>query len=265
MGKTANKKNTGHKNPGRASGITFIVPCLNEAENLRATISSIKTAVNGSNKDLLREIIIFDDYSSDSTGAIADDLAKNDPGIRVVHNRKNMGFGYNYNEGVGMASLECVMMVPGDNEVPARAIKAVIERCGDKDIIIPYIANQQARSRLRSIVSRAFTGTVNQCFGLGLKYYNGPCLIKSGLVKGLRLDSTGFAYMASILVRLIKGDATYVEVPIEIQPRAYGSSKAFKIKNILSVAKTLLGLFREVRVLNRRRARAGHGHGRHAQ
>ncbi|MEK6531790.1 MAG: glycosyltransferase family 2 protein [Deltaproteobacteria bacterium] len=260
-----NKKKTNHKEPGRACGITFIVPCLNEAENLMATISGIKKAVTGVNKNLLREIIIFDDFSSDATGAIADELAKKDPNIRVVHNEKNMGFGYNYNEGVGMASLEYVMMVPGDNEVPAKAIKAVIARCGDKDIIIPYIANQQERSRLRSIVSRAFTGVVNQCFGLGLKYYNGPCIIKSGLVKGLSLNSTGFAYMASILVRLINGNATYVEVPIEIQPRAYGSSKAFKVKNILSVARTLLGLFWEVRVLNRPRARRGLGQGRHAQ
>ncbi len=246
-----NKKKINHTAPRRSTGITFIVPCLNEAGNIRDAVSSIKKAISDIDKNLLHEIIIFNDNSADSTGAIADELAKNDPMIKVVHNKKNMGFGYNYNEGIRLACLEYAMMVPGDNEVPAEAIKAVVEQCGDRDIVIPYIANQEARAGRRAIISRAFTGLVNQCFGLELRYYNGPCLIKTGLVRGLRLSSTGFAYMASILVRLIKNNATYVEVPIEIRPRAYGSSKAFRIKNIFSVIATLLGLVWEIRVLNR--------------
>jgi glycosyltransferase involved in cell wall biosynthesis len=71
-----------------------MVPALNEAASLGATIETIRQAIAGRVAD--HEILIFDDGSTDATGAIADDLARHDPKISVTHHLSPRGLGYCY-------------------------------------------------------------------------------------------------------------------------------------------------------------------------
>lgn len=48
--------------------------------------------------------MIFDDGSTDRTGAIADEIAANNPKVKVIHNGTNYGFGYNFKRGIELAS-----------------------------------------------------------------------------------------------------------------------------------------------------------------
>lgn len=233
--------------------ISIIVPCLNEEGNIRGTIESIKAALEASSRFGGYEIIIFNDGSTDKTGPLIDELKKTERGIRPVHNPKNMGFGYNYTEGVRLASMEYIIMVPGDNEIPAAAITRVFSLAGDADIIIPYTANQFVRPLARRAISWLFVVVINTLFGLNLRYYNGTCLIKSALLKECPLKTWGFAYMAAILVRLLRRGASYMETGVDIQPRDTGRSKAFAPKNVVSVAHAIFTLFWDVRIKDRSR------------
>jgi len=231
--------------------ISIIVPCLNEEKNIRGTVESIKAALAASGRFKTHEIIIFNDGSTDATGAVIDEIKKTEPGVRAVHNPKNMGFGYNYTEGVRLATMEYIIMVPGDNEIPAEAITRVFQLAGAADIVIPYTANQHVRPLARRAISRLFVSLINTLFSLRLRYYNGTCVIKSSLLKRCPLKTWGFAYMAAILVRLLRSGATYVEAGIMITPRATGTSKAFAPKNVVSVAKAVFTLFWDVRIKGR--------------
>ncbi|TAN62275.1 glycosyltransferase family 2 protein [bacterium] len=233
--------------------ISIIVPCLNEEGNLRGTVESVKNALDASDKFGEHEILIFNDSSIDKTGDIAEELRKKDKRIRVIHNKKNMGFGYNYTEGVRQAKKDYVIMVPGDNEIPAEAIKKIFSRAGVADIIIPYTANTWVRPLSRRVISKVFVILINTLFGIRLTYYNGTCVIKSSLLKKVPMTTWGFAYMAAILVRLIRSGASFSEVGVEIQPRDTGKSKAFRLKNVISVVSAIIKLFWEVRVKDRSR------------
>ncbi len=231
--------------------ISIIVPCLNEEGNLRGTIECIKEALTSSATFSSYEILIFNDFSTDGTGALAEEIRKSERGIRVIHNPKNMGFGYNYTEGVRLAQKDYVMMVPGDNEIPAPAIEKVFSLAGDADIIIPYSTNTHVRAMSRRAISWVFVFMMNAAFGLKLRYYNGTCMIKSSLLKKVPLKTWGFAYMAAILVRLLRSGASYAECGVEIRSRESGKTKAFTMKNIFSVISALGTLFWEVRVRDR--------------
>ncbi len=248
----AKKPVTGKNRTGRRKpSISVIVPCLNEEGNLRGTIACIKEALESTGRFSSHEIIIFDDFSTDATGRIAEEIKKEEPGIVVVHNARNMGFGYNYTEGVRLAKKEYIMMVPGDNEIPAAAIAKVFGLTGAADIVVPYTANTEVRPPSRRAISWAFVRLMNTAFGLNLRYYNGTCVIKSSLLKKVPLKTWGFAYMAAILVRLIRSGASYVETGVDIRQRDIGKTKAFTPKNILSVVSALSNLFWEVRVRDR--------------
>ncbi|MBE9527887.1 MAG: glycosyltransferase family 2 protein [Proteobacteria bacterium] len=231
--------------------ISIIVPCYNEAGNIEGTVESIKSALDSSARFGEAEIIIFNDLSTDSTGEVIDSIAEKEKSVRTVHNERNMGFGYNYTEGVRLAKMEYIIMVPGDNEIPSEAIRRVFVQTGNADLVIPYTANTHVRPLSRRFISRAFVILMNTLFGLRLKYYNGTCVLKAKELKQLELKTWGFAYMASILVRLIRQNASYVEVGIDISQRETGASQAFTMKNIVSVVSAIVGLFIEVRLTDR--------------
>ncbi len=236
--------------------ISIIVPCLNEEGNLKGTVESIKEALKAADRFGGYEILIFNDGSTDGTMRVAAEIARSEKNVKVIDNPKNMGFGYNYTEGVRRASKDYTIMVPGDNEIPAEAITKIFSCVGAADIVVPFTANTEVRRFSRRVISRAFVGLINTLFGLDLVYYNGTCVIKSSLLKKCPLKTWGFAYMAAILVRLIRSGASYVEVGVDIKPRATGTSKAFAPKNVVSVGKAILTLFWDVRIKERNRYNA---------
>lgn len=228
--------------------ISIIVPCLNEEGNIRGTVASIKDALEATKRFGDYEILIFDDGSTDATGEVIDELAKSEKGVVPVHNPKNMGFGYNYTEGVRRAKKEYVMMVPGDNEIPSEAIKTIFKRVGEADIVVPYTANMWVRPMSRRVVSKVFVVLMNTLFGMRLTYFNGTCVIRSDLLRKVPMKTWGFAYMAAILVRLVRSGASYVEVGVDIQQREAGATKAFRPKNVVSVTSAIARLFWDVRI-----------------
>ena len=225
--------------------VSVIMPAFNEEGNLASSVESVRKAL-GQLRDF--EVIIIDDCSHDATGRVADRLAQEDRRIVVVHNPRNMGLGYNYRKGVELARHDYTLMIPGDNEIPARSIEAIADKMGEPDMIIPYMLNSHIRPAGRRIISWLFVRTMNVLFGLHLRYFNGPCAIRSQALKTVPIDTNGFAYMAASLVRLMKRGHSYVQVGIWLQEREFGRSKALRPKNVASVAKTVLSLVLETRL-----------------
>lgn len=235
---------TNHHAPPKT--ISVIVPAFNEEGNLRATVEGIEGILFDQFNEY--EILIFNDFSTDRTGEIANELARKNNKIRVIHNQQNMGFGYNYVKGVELAQKNYIMLIPGDNEISEESIRRICDRIGDADIVVPYTINTWVRPFSRRIISRAFTKLVNMIAGLNLNYYNGPCIHRSDIIKSVRMTTFGYAYMASNLARLIKNGSNYVEIGMYLKPRGHGKSKAFRPKNIMRVIKTLGELFWDVRI-----------------
>lgn len=233
--------------------VSIIVPAYNEEKNLAGAVEGLYNALK--NKGLAEqcEIIIFDDFSSDRTGEISDKLAKENPIVRVFHNKKNMGLGYNFKEGVRVAKGEYVTWLPGDNENLPDSFVETLSYVGKTDIIIPFTANQGARPFSRRFISNIYTAANNLLFGLNLKYYNGLSVYKVSFLNILLPQMThSFAFSAEILVNLLKSGATYMEVPVKIKPRMSGRSSAFKAKNIFSTIKTIIFLFWRINIKKER-------------
>jgi len=70
---------------------TVIVPALNEEKNLGPAVETILTQMKPLATAL--EVLVYDDASTDRTGAVADELAQRDARVRVVHNRERLNIG----------------------------------------------------------------------------------------------------------------------------------------------------------------------------
>ena len=231
-----------------ARTLSVVVTAMNEAGNLAATVENVIAAASPRMADL--EILIVEDGSTDGTGEIADRLAKSDPRIRVHHNGVNRGLAFSYRKGIELATKEFTAWVAGNNIVPRKGLEDLFDRAGSADMVFTYILTD-VRGVFRRTLSRAITGMLNVAFGTRLQYFNGPPLFRTATGKRLRLMTEGSTIMPEVVLRLIKSGGTYVEIPLQPQPRTAGSTKTFRLKNVLAVATSLAWLFWDIQICNR--------------
>lgn len=223
--------------------LSIIIPAYNEEKNIEAAVKAAVDAVRVNNNKISDyEILLFDDGSRDKTSEIADKLAMENNHIQVIHNRPNKGFGYNVLTGMQMAKMDYTVMTPGDDEILHESINNIFSRIGEADIIAAYHEDPKTRSLFRKFTSNLFVRIVNFLFGLKLKYYNGPNIIRTDLAKNNLPTTFGFAYSAEVMVKLLKWrKASLIHVGMKTKPIAI--TTAFKPKNIASVFKTIFNLF----------------------
>jgi len=222
--------------------LSIIIPAYNEAGNIELALDDLLDIL----KDDLNkvEILVFNDASTDNTGEIADDYASRYPCIKVIHNNPNKGLGYNYRKGIEMATMNYIMLIPGDREINIVSIKAIMTLIGFSDIVIPFIQNYKIRPLLRQALSKSFTLTINAISGLNITYFNGPVVHKATLLKARKINTDGFAYQAELLVKMILEGATFTQVSMIIQPREHGVANALNPQNILRVTRTIFDLIK---------------------
>ena len=223
-----------------SESITVIIPAYNEEANLARAVRNYEGAVRSTFEDY--ELIIFDDCSRDRTGEIADELAGKNKRIRVVHNSRNMGLGYNFKRGAELSEKEYCILLPGEGEVLGSSIREVLSHKGEADIIITYVGNSEVRQLSRRILSWSFTALLNLLFGHNLRYYNGPVLYRAKMLENIKMTTNSFAYQAEILIRLFKKGHSHKEVPFYIE-KTEGTS-SFRLKNIIGILFTVIEIGR---------------------
>jgi dolichol-phosphate mannosyltransferase len=223
--------------------LSVIIPAYCEAANILGTLENVSAAL--APLPLTCEILVIDDGSTDATAAIVTANAARFPGVRLLQNERNMGFGWTYRRGVEAAALEHIVMVHGDNAWGAATLGDLFRRCGDADVIVGYTRDMwRSRSWTRTLISKTFTLLVNAITRRRLRYYNGLQIHRAAILKQLRIQSSGYGFQAEVLVKALRGSATYIEVPMDLTERRHGESKAFRLKNAADVLRTLTLLCR---------------------
>ncbi len=222
--------------------ISIIITALNEEDNLLQTYDKVKRAIDGRFADY--EMIIFNDGSTDDTGKIVDEIARTNPKVRAMHHPRPMNLGYVYKSGIKMARMEYLMLVTGDNDVEQKAFEDTFDLRNKADMVIPFHLNERSRPLWRQIISKGFVQLVNLAAGLRLKYYNGMVLHKTSIISSIAIKTDSFAYQAEALVKLLKRGYGYIEVGIYLLDRKKGHSKAFRIKNIIGILKSVFDILR---------------------
>lgn len=150
--------------------ITVVMPAYNAAKTLEKTYRELP-------HDIVDEVIVTDDYSTDETREIAQKL-----GLRLLVHSANRGYGANqktcYREALATGA-EIVVMVHPDYQYSPRlvtAMAAMIE-CGHYDLVLgSRILGGKARAggmpRYKYIANRALTFGQNLVCGAKLSEYH---------------------------------------------------------------------------------------------
>ena len=222
----------------RFSSLSVIIPAYCEAENILATLEHVTVAL--APLGLIHEILVVDDGSTDGTGDLVAANIGRFPAVRLLTNEHNRGFGWSYRRGVEAAALEYIVMVHGDDAWGSDTLGEFFSHIGEADIIVGYTRNMwRARTWRRTAISKTFTFLVNVITRRWLTYYNGLQIHQASVLKSLRIESRGYGFQAEVLVKALRCTRTYREVAMELTERQRGESQAFRLKNIVDVARTL--------------------------
>jgi glycosyltransferase involved in cell wall biosynthesis len=227
--------------PSRSIGrqsLSIVIPAYCEAENILGTLTNVTTAL--AQLPIEAEILVIDDGSTDGTGALVTENRHRFPGTTLLANERNMGFGWTYRRGVEAATGDYIVMVHGDDAWGAETLRDLFSQVGNADIIVGYTRDMwRSRTLTRALISKTFTGFVNLITRRGLKYYNGLQIHRATVLKALKIESAGYGFQAEVLVKALHLAKTIIEVPMDLTERARGESKAFRLRNVIDVLRTL--------------------------
>mgnify|MGYP000435643712 CR=1 FL=1 len=143
--------------------------------------------------------------------------------------------------------MDYVATLPGDDEIHITTINEMFRLVGTADIIIPYTVNTEVRPRSRQLISSLYTFGMNRLFHFQLFYYSGPPIHKRENLQKLAIKTNKFAFISSALIQLILSGHSFVEVPMYLNRRAHGKSKALTFRNMVDAIMTTARVVWEVK------------------
>jgi glycosyltransferase involved in cell wall biosynthesis len=223
--------------------LTILITALNEEHLIELTVNEILAVASETlNK---YEIILINDGSRDKTGVIMDQLAAQNSEIKVVHHPEPGGVGNAFQEGMALAKFDSLVLLTGDREITVEGFKKLINCIGESDLIIGYRDNQmQTRLFFRLIISYFFRLVMVALFGYDIKDYHGVPIYPVKITKKMNIISNGYPFQVETLVKLLRHEVSYIEVPFSINNEKYGNSKVIRLKSFYDFFKTIWHLLR---------------------
>ena len=221
-------------------GLSIVIPAYNEQKTLEASVRSAADAAKQAGLDF--EILVVNDCSTDRTGEVAREIADNNLHVRALENPVNLGMGGAFKTGLRAASFSHAMVFPADNEHPVEGLLPILRARGKADIIIPFVINPEIRALHRRIISKCYVGLVNFLFDQKIPYYNGLVLQRTDLLRSIEIQTDSFSYQTEAILKLLKKNASWSPVGVPLHVPSHTKTKAFRLKNIIGVACTILRL-----------------------
>lgn len=228
------------------SGISIILPALNEAQNIEALSQEILSYFK--NKNIPFEIIIVNDGSTDETGIIADALASEHKNISVIHHAQNKGYGKSLKDGFNASRQAYLFFTDADRQFKINSLDSFLPLMeeGNTDMVIGYRINRKD-NLLRKFLAWGFNRMV--CILFTINSRDIDCafkLFKKEVFTSLEIKSDAFLFNAEILAKAQIKQLNIVQVGVEHYPRFAGDS-TISYKSIASTINKLYALYCETR------------------
>ena len=125
----------------RALGLlSVVVPLHNEDE----TVAELYRRTCMALADVPFELVLVNDASTDSTGALVDSLAETDPRVRVLHLSRNFGHQAALTAGLEHARGDAVAMLDGDLQDPPEVLNEMVAEWERGSEVVYAVRTQRA-------------------------------------------------------------------------------------------------------------------------
>lgn len=211
-----------------------IVPTYNEIDNLPRKVPLIL------DQDPRVEVLVVDDASPDGTGALADDLARQNPRVHVLHRPGKEGLGPAYLAGFRWGlerSYDLLFEMDADISHPPEVLPRMIDLSSAFDVVVGsrYVDGRVTVSNWpmsRLLVSYFGSWYARTITGMPVRDATGGFNVwRRRVLEAVDLDrvqSNGYAFQIELKYRAFRKGFALVETPILFTERDYGESKMSK-------------------------------------
>lgn len=227
-----------------APEISVVIPVYNEEESLPCLAAEIQGPMRSLGRPY--EVIYVDDGSTDGSAAVLLRLAREDPAVRIIRQRRNAGQSAALDAGFRSARGGIVVTLDADLQNDPADIPRLLERMDGHDVVSGVRARRQdawvrkASSRVANRVRNRVTRDDVTDVGCTLRACRAEVLRRVPMFDG----------MHRFLPTLLKMEgARATEIPVNHRPRLHGQPK-YNISNRLWRA---LGDLFAVRWMQKRR------------
>jgi len=212
--------------------ISVIIPIYNEESTCHEIINKVKKI------DLVKEIIVVDDASTDSTFEILNNIDD----INIIKHDKNMGKGASVISGLSHVKYNYVITQDADLEYYPEDYYRLVEAMNTTSVEAVYGSRWLEKQIVWSIHY-----IVNQMISLFSNIFNGilitdmpTCykLMPTSLLRSLNIKSNGFGIDAEITAKLSRNNIPIKEIPIQYSKRGKKSGKKLRLRDGLVAAWT---------------------------
>lgn len=213
--------------------LSVLMPVFNEEETVEQVLRRVLAL-----GEIVREVVVVDDGSTDGTATIVERLALQEPRIRYYRLAKNQGKTAAIRRAIEEASGEVIIVQDADLEYDPQEIPEVIAPIleGNADVVYGsrfmvrraarvlyfyhYIANSFLTFFSNLLTNRNMTD-IETCYKA----------FRAGVIKPLRLTSQGFGMEVEITAMVCKTKVRSYEVPISYYGRTYEEGKKVGLKD----------------------------------
>ena len=225
--------------PVKPASVAVVIPCKNEAANLRELLPQLKGVVAALEHTTTLHIV--DGHSTDETCDVA-----REHGVGVLTQR---GRGYGGAVRTALTDLEAdwIVTLDADCSHPPATLKSLLSSLDDAEIVIAsrYVPHGYTRmpwarhlfSRLLNRVFRSVLSVPVRDMSSGYRAY------RRAAIAAIPVEQETFAFLPEILLKAYTRGYRVKEVPFHYRPRANGKSNARVIPFGIQYTKLLLSFW----------------------
>lgn len=214
--------------------LSVFFPFYNDEGSIRKIVKdTIETL-----KDITEnyEIILVDDHSPDKVGEIANELAKDNPKIKVIHHEKNKGYGGALKSGFSNSTKDYIFYTDGDNQYDVKELKLLVNALDEDTDLVNGYKLSRGDPWYRKFIGRTYHWTVKILFNLKIKDVDCDFrLMKRNIFDKFSLESNSGVICVELMKKIHMNKLKIKEVPVHHYPRYHGKSQFFNFKRVFKV------------------------------
>lgn len=240
-----------NRSPSTATtGVTVVIPCFNEGQMIAQTVREVLAVLRDCRRAF--EVIVVDDGSVDGSTHNLQTLI-GAPGLRLIRNGENRGYGYSLKRAVSEARHELVAIIDADGTYPIDRLPELIEAMSNADMVVGSRTGGSVHIPMQRRPAKWFLRRLAQYLaGRKIPDLNsGMRVMKRSLVrKFVRLLPDGFSFTTTITLAMITHGHEVRYIPINYAQRV-GKSSIRPIRDTLNffslIVRTIL-YFRPLKI-----------------
>jgi dolichol-phosphate mannosyltransferase len=203
--------------------VSVVTPCYNEEAIIEVNIKALCNYLETKNHKYDWEIVIINDGSKDNTAAIANELAKQNTKVRVIHHPTNLNLGNAIKTGFNNSYGEIIVILDIDLSYAEGHIETMVDRLVETnaDIVMasPYMKGGKVTAVpfLRKIMSKGVNRFMS--FAAQDKYYTFTGMVRAyrkEFVQSLNLKTRDYEINPEIVYKGMILRAKIVEIPAHL-------------------------------------------------